>query len=256
MKPLFKIALLLVLTLNALTSQAQEFMRETPTPTSPGWRYIITSDDGRDYHFIRKSSYGDIREIWIKGTPGDPLNEIIGGREIDITLRRYNCESGADRLLEVTTYQGNVKLRSTTYSNSDTEWSYSEPDTMGRAWLDAACGPRKREWTYITSSTNKMAHFLKLGTLSRTGNVARVWSQAVKGDERTSVSLSEFDCAAGRRRDLQTTTYSGNSGSTSTRPSMWTYVVPGTVGESLLKAACRTNRKPASRQRKQDPPNR
>jgi hypothetical protein len=64
-----------------------------------------------------------------------------------------------------------------------------------------------------------------------------------RGEWRSLVSLSEFDCIEGRARTLQETTYSqpnltGRS-STASMPGTWTYPIPGSMMETSMRLACR-----------------
>jgi hypothetical protein len=63
-----------------------------------------------------------------------------------------------------------------------------------------------------------------------------------RGEWRSLVSLSEFDCLEGRARTLQETTYSqpnltGRS-STASMPGTWTYPIPGSMMETSMRLAC------------------
>jgi hypothetical protein len=224
-----QMTLLMILTSSLCWASQQEGIAP-PNPSSPEWRYLTTSTDGQDYYFLPKSrSY--YAEVWFK-------DEEAG--ETKISLKRYDCESGADRLLQVNTFRGNQSVGNSVYK--DSEWGYSEPKTIGAAMLRAACGERKREWTYIGGSERKKSHFLKLDSFSRNGKFVRVWSQTSEGEVRKSVTLFEFDCTEQRIRTIQSTTYIGSEPESSTRPNTWTYAVPGTVGEMLLKVTCQASR--------------
>lgn len=83
---------------------------------------------------------------------------------------------------------------------------------------------------------------------SRTDN--RAWFEAryakpQKLDDgkfyNTTKSLEEMDCSGGRRRILTITAYSKSGKSIVSDTSSyaeWSYVIPGTVGESMYKFVC------------------
>ena len=79
----------------------------------------------------------------------------------------------------MTIYRGSEITVNESYN--DTPWQYSKPNTVGNALPRAACGERKREWTYVGESTDDTAYFLKLDSRSKSGPNIRVWSKTVKG---------------------------------------------------------------------------
>jgi hypothetical protein len=210
----------------------------SPTPTSSEWRYLATSEAGTNFYFLRRSASAYYPEVWFKSSAAG---------EVSVSLRRYNCVSGGYRLLQINTFKANELVNSSVYN--DSEWGYSRPDTIGEDMLRAACGHRKRDWTYMGSSTEDESYFLKLDSLVRTGKIVRVWAQTSEADVRKAVTLYEFDCVQDRIRIIQSTSYRGNETGSSTRATPWSYIVPDSVGEMLAKEACkhRTPRQKPSR---------
>lgn len=209
-----------------------------PSPSAEGWRYLTKDTQGKDYYYLR-SSRPYFTDVWFK-----TISEVT--KETEISLNRFNCDSGAHRLIQISSFRGDVLVNSYVYTES--EWQYSYPKTIGAAQLRAACGERKREWTYVGESEDDESYFLKLDSLSRKGKFVRIWSKMTKGEETKSVTLDEYDCVEHRTRTIQSTAYDGSQATTTTKPSTWSYVVPNTVGEMLVKAACKV-RRPASKQK-------
>jgi hypothetical protein len=85
-------------------SLAQDF-------SATNWRYITTSEEGSDYYYSVKATYGDIREVWIK-------RDDVRGKEIVISLSRYRCDSGAEQLMRIVTYRNNEVISDSTYDES------------------------------------------------------------------------------------------------------------------------------------------
>jgi hypothetical protein len=224
----------------ARTTALQQTNPGQQSPDSQYWRYVTTSSDGEDFYSIIKANYGGIKEMWHKSRDAD-------SKDITITLKEYNCYSGADRLLQVTTYREGEIVSNSSYDKSETEWRYSMSDTIGGALLTAACGPRKREWSYVGDNTKETAYFLKLNSLTRKGAFLRVWTKTVKSEDTKSIVLYEFDCTDTRLRILQSTGYAGTETSTYAGDSKWSYATPGTMGETLLKTACKYDRNAVSR---------
>ena len=166
-------------------------------------------------------------------------------KEVQISLSRFNCDSGGDRLIQISSFRGDVLVDISVHN--DSAWSYAYPGTIGAARLSAACGERKREWTFIGESDDDDSLFLKFGSISRNGNLVRVWSQTLASEVRKSATLYQFDCLEDKIRNLQSTTYMGSTGSRSTGLTAWSYTVPNTVGEMLLKAACKFKRPPVKK---------
>ena len=217
----------------AIGSAASQTTLGLQTPGSQDWRYVTSSKDRRvNFYAILKTSEGDVRELWEKAVDADYEGIVV-------TLKKYDCESGASRLTHMTIYMGSEITTNESYN--DTPWQYSKPNTVGNALLRAACGERKREWTYVGESTDDTAYFLKLGSLSKSGPNIRVWSKTVKKEVTVSMTFWEFDCANDKLRSVQSTDYEDGSGST-TGGRTWKYAVPESMGESLLEAACKAHR--------------
>jgi len=226
----------LIASLFLLVVTASAASQTTPGLQSPGsqyWRYVTSSKDRRvSFYAILKTSEGDIRELWEKAVDADYEGIVV-------TLKKYDCESGTSLLTHMTIYTGSEITLNESYN--DTPWQYSKPNTVGNALLRAACGERKREWTYVGESTDDTAYFLKLGSLSKSSLTIRVWSKTVKKEETESMTLWEFDCVTGKLRSVQSTDYEDGAGFT-TRGRTWKYAVPESMGESLLEAACKAHR--------------
>jgi hypothetical protein len=210
-----------------------------PSPSAEGWRYLTTDSRGKNHYYLR-SSKPYFTEVWFK--TNDDITE-----EIRISLIRYNCESGTDRLIQISSFRGDVLVNSHVYT--DSEWKYAYSETIGAAKLRAACGERKREWIFIGESDNNESLFLKFDSLSRKGNLVRVWSQTLAGEVRRSVTLYQFDCVEDKIRTLQSTHYVGTRVSDSIGLTSWSYVVPNSVGEMLAKTACKVRHPSKIKQR-------
>jgi len=222
---------ILIFFFSLIPTSALAVQNRDPHPDEGKWLYVGTSVNKEDYYYMREASYGDIVQMWyFSRKPSDA--------EVIIFLMRYDCESGAERLVRANTYHGPQLAHTSNHEKS--EWSHARPGSMAEALLNAACGRRKREWTYVAESEDDVAYFLKLNALGRRGNVVRVWAKTVKNNKRRSVYLAEYDCIEGRTRTIQVTTYDADGTSdTSSRPSNWRYIVPDSVGESVLKRACK-----------------
>ena len=233
------LSILLSVLLPGLMPIQQEPM-PAPSPSGDGWRYLTSDSRGKNYYYLR-SSKPYYTEVWFKTD-----DEVT--KEIQISLTRYNCESGADRLIQISSFRGDVLVDSDVYN--DSQWEYAYPGTIGAAKLRAACGERKREWTFIGESDNNDSLFLKFDSLSRNGNLVRVWSQTLVGETRKSVTLYQFDCVEEKIRTVQSTTYVDGTVGSSTGLSTWSYVVPNSVGEMLAEAACKVSRPSVKQKRR------
>ena len=101
-------------------------------------------------------------------------------------------------------------------------------------------------WPIVAMTTNNSI-FRMQPVANRTpagpGRV-RIWDrvdyQKPENGVSHSLRLSEYDCRNRKSRFLQWTNYSatGNPILTSTTPDEWIFVIPGTAGEALLRAAC------------------
>lgn len=97
-------------------------------------------------------------------------------------------------------------------------------------------------WIYVASSDSS-TRYVDHGTFRRTGPYVQFWSRTIYKtnpnnwiEDRT---YEEVNCSQRQKRSLQITFYYKNGTSESTsRPSDWSYVVPGTVGEALLEHVC------------------
>lgn len=88
-----------------------------PSPSSQEWRYLTTDTRGKAYYYIPKSkSY--YSEVWFK--TDDEFT-----KEIAVSLSRFNCETGANQLIQINTFRGNELVNAFVYN--DSEWGYAEP---------------------------------------------------------------------------------------------------------------------------------
>jgi hypothetical protein len=106
------------------------------------------------------------------------------------------------------------------------------------------------EWSYVgTSSNGSLTAYMDFSTLRKTANGYRVWDlHDYKAPPKMTGALSmsglnEYDCKQERSRILQETHYSGPMGRgevlrTISGPSDWSYVIPGSVGESSMEIVC------------------
>lgn len=111
------------------------------------------------------------------------------------------------------------------------------------------------EWSYVGETDPGDASFVQYidrETIRRNGNTARAWTLRDYARPQTksyatyssSLNLDEYDCTEQRARDLQISVFSGNMASGGVVNSAdynteeWSYVAPGTIGESLMEAAC------------------
>lgn len=88
-------------------------------------------------------------------------------------------------------------------------------------------------------------------TIKKSGNLLKnyrtVWSKCVKpigprADLKVFTSLHEIDCRNNKQRILQSQDVpldSTKSTITNTTPEPWFFLAPGTVGEALMKKACK-----------------
>jgi hypothetical protein len=93
--------------------------------------------------------------------------------------------------------------------------------------------------------------YVDSASLRRAGDVVRAWEKTTYPPTNPKKwkevkSLSEFDCASRQSRVLTLTVYftDGNN-ETENKVTEWKYVVPETVGESILDFVCNFNLPPA-----------
>jgi hypothetical protein len=98
------------------------------------------------------------------------------------------------------------------------------------------------EWSYVTENI-----YLDYSTIKKTKNGYRAWrlSDYTKVNElgASAKILYEYNCIEERSRILQMHTYSGHMGKgrivvTDDLIEKWEYVIPGSVGEFILKMVC------------------
>lgn len=106
----------------------------------------------------------------------------------------------------------------------------------------------RAEWDRVVTSVSGRTFYLDLSTIKKTAIGYRVWELAnyAKPNEVGAFShkaLMEFDCSEERSRSIQLSGFSepmgeGAVGDITTSPNQWSYVVPQSVDETLLKTVC------------------
>jgi hypothetical protein len=103
-------------------------------------------------------------------------------------------------------------------------------------------------WHLIVKSDGGDSVFIRNGSIHTIAGMKRAWFMRDQFKPNSMgnlsiVTLDEFDCQTRRSRLVQGTGYRGamgtgdvNGGATS--PSEWSYVTPGTIGESKLDHVC------------------
>ena len=100
------------------------------------------------------------------------------------------------------------------------------------------------DWTPYARGVRYEA-FYNPSTVRRNGQNVTVWAKDQMFNPEQEgysfvVALDEFDCARGRKRTLQETTYRSDGAAleTITEPEDWEYVTPGTIGGQLANLIC------------------
>lgn len=118
--------------------------------------------------------------------------------------------------------------------------------------LAALAGNAMAEWTVIETTSTKTS-YVDRDTIRGSGTTVKMWlmtdyaqpkSFSTTKSFSSTVAYEEFDCAELRSRTLESIAYQGHLKegaviySPSDTPWGWSYVVPGSVGEMALRAAC------------------
>jgi hypothetical protein len=116
--------------------------------------------------------------------------------------------------------------------------------------------PAWAEWVRIGSwdggkDGGKATFYIDPATVRKTANGRRAWSMRSHEQpfavgftsHQSAKTLDEFDCAGERYRKLQSSWYSGPMGTgqsvwSSDEPDRWTVVIPESIAEIQLQAAC------------------
>jgi hypothetical protein len=116
-----------------------------------------------------------------------------------------------------------------------------------QAWMNSLDA---NGWTRTSISADERMATFRRPPEHRPDGAVVMWERFERRDEargewRSLVSLSEFDCLEGRARTLQETTYSepnlSGRSSTASMPGTWTYPIPGSMMETSMRLACRTD---------------
>jgi hypothetical protein len=112
--------------------------------------------------------------------------------------------------------------------------------------IGVSVNAQRPRWIFVATTSDEATRFYwRADTLVRSGTFVRVWEQSVNEDGKMIV-LSQYDCERGRNRVLQVTSYTsdGNVDQSIDLPGRWSYVVPDSVGEILLRRACTVPSRP------------
>jgi hypothetical protein len=78
-------------------------------------------------------------------------------------------------------------------------------------------------------------------SIKQVGSYKRAWDKIVYNNHpeyKELVSLTEYDCAGGRSRDIQTTGYYQNGKSDTIGVGEWRFATPDSTGETKLNYVC------------------
>lgn len=122
--------------------------------------------------------------------------------------------------------------------------------SFATAFLLVLAGNAWAEWTFV--DTNKeVTMYADTATIRRYGNIVKMWvlvdysapKLIAERIRSSAMQFDEFDCKEMRTRTLQFTSYKGNFGKgevvSSGTETPWSFVSPGSLGESSLKVACK-----------------
>jgi hypothetical protein len=109
--------------------------------------------------------------------------------------------------------------------------------------------PAVAQSDWIQYEKNDTATFyLRPSSIHEVAGRKRIWNMTSrvtpnKNGDLSRIMLDEFNCDSRQSRLIQVTYYKGKMGSgsssfTSTGPFAWEYVIPNTVGETLLDLVC------------------
>ncbi len=122
---------------------------------------------------------------------------------------------------------------------------------LGLLFVVASAIASTANWVLV-SGTGAANEYIDLSTIERKGSMAFAWvlgdlaqSRPFKGQQFKSLKYRmEFDCAAGRFRQIHVTLYSGQMGAGAVLESgyvsnPWEPAVPQSVGQTKLQTVCR-----------------
>lgn len=112
----------------------------------------------------------------------------------------------------------------------------------------AVSGGAWAQWVKVSETDSGTVIYVDPSTIRKNGNLRRYWglhdlARADKDGDLSLRGLVEVDCKEERRRSLQEDWFRGPMGSGersggSNRLGEWTYVAPGTSGETVMKFVC------------------
>lgn len=122
---------------------------------------------------------------------------------------------------------------------------------MIAAAVAAAAPAWAADWV-LEAGTDEKAFYIDFESIRIRGDIRRAWiatdysapsRESYNNGARSEAALREFDCNEERTRVLETTFYKGQMAKGGTLnsyydPTPWSYIRPGSTGESLLKRVC------------------
>ena len=98
-------------------------------------------------------------------------------------------------------------------------------------------------WVFVTAAENTSISIDK-ASLKRDGDIVTAWESAVdKKEKKSTRMLTEYNCKTNQAKTLSATVYSSLdfTGRPFTYPPQkdWSYVVRESIGEDLIKYACK-----------------
>lgn len=96
------------------------------------------------------------------------------------------------------------------------------------------------DWVLV-SSHDTAERYVDRASIKQVGPYKRAWDKIVIHNDpeyKEMVSLTEYDCSGGRKRDIQMTSYLTNGESRSSGSTEWTYPPPETSAETTLDYVC------------------
>ena len=115
--------------------------------------------------------------------------------------------------------------------------------TVQSAPIDWRASRLALDWTFVSDGVSTMG-FMKPGPSPRLKWLRTERREPDQYGVMSQISLVEYDCAGGRSRPIQHTSFTGPNMTGTTEGSSsgqgeWTYPTPGSVGETNFNWACR-----------------
>ncbi len=109
-------------------------------------------------------------------------------------------------------------------------------------WMINAPPQKPREWDYVNSTPDGRDYYVNR-KIKFAHNSHRVWIKITCSNDTNmpteALDLAEFDCVDGRCRVIQSVEYYRDGHTMgSDEPGKWSYVVPETVFETIMKRVC------------------